>query len=36
MHKAEHDIKAIIYPAYGTRHGLDSIRGNEIQLTHNP
>ena len=34
MHKAEHDLKAIMYPAYST-HRLRTIRGNEIQLTQN-
>ena len=33
MHIAEHDHKAIMYPAYGT-HRLRTIIGNEIQLSH--
>ena len=36
MHKVEHDIKAIMYPANGTHHRLCTIRGNTIQLTQNP
>ena len=30
MHKAEHDLHILMYPAYGTHH-----RGNKIQLTQN-
>ena len=35
MPKAEHDLRAIMYPAYGTHHRLRTIRGNKIQLTQN-
>ena len=35
-HKTEHDLKAIMYPAYDTQHRLRTIRENEIQLTQNP
>ena len=31
MHKGEHDLKAITYPAYDTHHRLRTIRG-KIQL----
>ena len=33
MHKAEHNLKAIMHPAYGTHHRVRTIRRNEIQLT---
>ena len=33
MHKAEHDLKAIMYPAHGKHHRLCILRGNNIQLT---
>ena len=36
MHKAEHDLKAIMYPAYSTHHKLCIIIENKIQLTQNP
>ena len=36
MHKVERDLRAIMYPAYGTHHSLRIIRGNKIQLTKNP
>ena len=36
MHRAEHDLKAIMYPAEGTNHILRIIRGNKIHLTQNP
>ena len=35
-HKSEQDLKAIMYPAYGTHHRLRIISGTEIQLTQNP
>ena len=35
MFKAEHDLKAIVYPAYGTHKRLCTIRGDKIQLTQN-
>ena len=35
MHKAEYDLKAIMYPANGTHYRLRTIRENKIQLTKN-
>ena len=29
MQNAEHDLKGIMYPAYGTHHRLRTIRGNK-------
>ena len=36
MHKVEHDLKTIMYPAYGTHHKLRTIKGIKIHLTQNP
>ena len=36
IHKAEHDLKAIMYPAYGTHDRLRIIGGNKIQTTQDP
>ena len=36
MLKAEDDLEAIMYPAYGTHHRLRIIRGNKIRLTQDP
>ena len=36
MSDAEYDIKAIMYPAYGTHHRLRNISGNKIPLTQEP
>ena len=33
MHKAEHDLKTIIYPACDTYRRLHGINGNKIQQT---
>ena len=35
MPKAEHDLQAIMYPAYAIYHRLRTIWGNKIQLTQN-
>ena len=36
MHKSEHGLKAIMYPAYGTHHRLSIIRANKNLVTQNP
>ena len=33
MPKIEYDLKAVMYPAYGTHHRLRSIKENKTQLT---
>ena len=35
MHKAQHDLKAIMSPANSTHHNLRTIRQIEIQLIQN-